>query len=175
MRALAVKRGQAALWSGRGSTLKRIEVNLCYEVGITQFARISRFLCSSKSNAKRREDRTHTPTGSRCAASQPWIREAPGVVWLRRRPSGSLLLPFVVVTRLCPPWVSRSQPVAASRSDWARRPARCLHCLLSVPGRAAAACGGPAQGRALLASIPSDLVLIPRVRPPCSSSLHFPS
>ena len=27
-------------------TLKRVEVNLCYEVGITQFARISRFLFS---------------------------------------------------------------------------------------------------------------------------------
>ena len=30
------------------STLKRIEVNLCYEVGITQFARISRFLFAAE-------------------------------------------------------------------------------------------------------------------------------
>lgn len=32
----------------QGSTLKRIEVNLCYEVGITQFARISRFLFAAE-------------------------------------------------------------------------------------------------------------------------------
>ena len=30
------------------STLKRIEVNLCYEVGITLFARISRFLFAAE-------------------------------------------------------------------------------------------------------------------------------
>ena len=29
-------------------TLKRVEVNLCYEVGITQFARISRFLFAAE-------------------------------------------------------------------------------------------------------------------------------
>ena len=34
--------------SRNSSTLKRVEVNLCYEVGITQFARISRFLFAAE-------------------------------------------------------------------------------------------------------------------------------